>query len=261
MADNPQADHREFVIKNIAALSRDSYLAELTAAWIDRSAQSSYTYNFEWLGRPIIQYPQDILGLQELIWSVRPKVIVETGIAHGGSLLFSASMLALLDLCDAVAAGKPLDIGASARRVIGVDIDIRSHNRAAIEAHPLSTYITMVEGSSVNPATIQNVHDLARGRGATLVCLDSSHTHDHVRAELSAYAPLVTPDSYCVVFDTVIEDMGEGKFPDRSWGPGDNPKTAVWDFLKTHPEFEIDFPMQQKLQITVAPDGYLRRLR
>lgn len=261
MAERILTDHQRSVIENVKALANDRELARMSSEWFNRSALSRYSYNFEWLGRPIIQYPQDVVAVQELIWTVKPNVIVETGIAHGGSLIFSASMLALLDLCDAMSNNTSLDARASSRHVIGVDIDIRSHNRAAIEAHPLSTYITMVEGSSVEPTTVQQVLDAARGRGPTLVCLDSNHTHEHVLAELAAYAPLVTPNSYCVVFDTVVEDMGPNMFADRPWGPGNNPKTAVWEFLKSHPEFEIDRDIQHKLQITVAPDGYLRRMR
>lgn len=261
MAIHSPDDHRQSVIENVETLGRDRELHRLTTEWISRSALSRYTYNFEWLGRPIIQYPQDIVGIQELIWSVKPNVIVETGIAHGGSLILSASLLALLDLCEAITDGKPLDVSASSRQVIGVDIDIRPHNRTAIEMHPLSRYITMIEGSSIEQATIDKVHEAARDGGPTLVSLDSHHTHEHVLAELTAYSPLVTPGSYCVVFDTVIEDMPADSFPDRPWGPGDNPKTAVWEYLETHNEFEIDKRIQDKLQITVAPDGYLKRVR
>jgi cephalosporin hydroxylase len=170
-------------------------------------------------------------------------------------------MLALLDMCDAINTDTPMNPRAPSRQVIGVDIDIRAHNRAAMEAHPLSHYITMIEGSSLEPTTIQQVHDLARGRGATLVLLDSNHTHEHVLAELSAYASLVTPNSYCVVFDTIIEDLPADMFPDRPWAHGNNPKTAVWEFLKSHSEFMIDREIPQRLQITAAPDGYLRRVR
>lgn len=261
MAERPQIDHQRSVTENVRALAEDQELARLSSEWLDRSALSRYSYNFEWLGRPIIQYPQDIVCLQELIWTVKPDVIVETGIAHGGSLILSASMLALLDMCDAITNDTSLDLRTPSRQVIGVDIEIRPHNRAAIEAHPLSRYISMIEASSIEPATIQQVHERARGRGATLVCLDSNHTHEHVLAELSAYAPLVTPNSYCVVFDTVVEDMGADAFPDRPWGRGNNPKTAVWQFVESHPEFEIDRDIQHKLQITVAPDGFLRRVR
>ena len=261
MAEEAYKDHRQIVTENVQALANDRELARLSSEWLNRSAESRYSYNFEWLGRPIIQYPQDIVCLQELIWNVKPTVIIETGIAHGGSLILSASMLALLDMCDAISDGTILDVQAPRRQVIGVDIEIRPHNRAAIEAHPLSRYITMIEGSSIEPATIEQVHDAARDHDTALVCLDSNHTHEHVLAELSAYSSLVTPGSYCVVFDTVVEDMGAESFPDRPWGKGNNPKTAVWEFVKSHPEFEIDRDIQHKLQITVAPDGFLRRVR
>jgi len=218
-----------------------------------------YSYHFDWLGRPIIQFPQDIMAMQEIIWTVKPDLIIETGIAHGGSLVFSASMLALLDLCDAVNAKKCINPLESSRKVLGIDIDIRAHNRSAIEAHPLSSRIQMIEGSSIDPIVIQMVQDIASSYTKILVCLDSNHTHDHVLAELHAYAPLTSRDSYCVVFDTVVEDMPKSMFPDRPWGPGNNPKTAVYQYLKTHPEFTIDKQVDHKLLITVAPDGYLKR--
>jgi cephalosporin hydroxylase len=199
--------------------------------------------------------------MQELIWSLRPDLVIETGIAHGGSLIFSASMLALLDLCDAIVAGESMDPAKSRRKVLGIDIDIRAHNRAAIEAHPMASRIQMMQGSSVAPEIVAQVHTIAAAHSRVLVCLDSNHTHDHVLAELEAYAPLTSLGSYCVVFDTVVEDMPSAAFPDRPWGPGDNPKTAVWAYLKSHPEFEIDASIPDKLLITVAPDGYLKRVR
>jgi cephalosporin hydroxylase len=261
VSEHTQTEHQRSVVENVEALANDQEIARLTSEWTDRSLTRRYSYNFEWLGRPIIQYPQDMVCLQELIWRIKPSVIVETGIAHGGSLILSASMLALLDVCDAITDNAPLDVRTPRRQVIGVDIEIRPHNRAAIEAHPMYQYISMIEGSSIDPDIVQQVHDLARSDGPVLVCLDSNHTHEHVLAELSAYAPLVTPDSYCVVFDTVIEDLGADKFPDRPWGPGNNPKTAVWEFLKSHSEFEIDRKIPQRLQVTMAPDGFLRRIR
>jgi len=220
-----------------------------------------YSYNYFWLGRPIIQYPQDMVAMQELIWKIKPDLIIETGIAHGGSLILSASMLSILDYCDAIELGTMMDPKAPRRRVLGLDIDIRAHNRAAIEAHPMANRIDMIEGSSLDPAIIAQVQNIARGYERVLVCLDSNHTHEHVLAELEAYAPLVSVGSYCVVFDTFIEDVPAEMFPDRPWGPGDNPKTAVWEYLKTHPEFEIDKHMDHKLLISVAPHGYLKRLR
>jgi cephalosporin hydroxylase len=238
----------------------DASLAEATRAWFNQANARKYSYHFEWLGRPIIQYPQDIAAMQEVVWQVKPDLIIETGIAHGGSLIFNASMLALLDLCEAIEAGDTLDPRVSRRKVLGIDIDIRPHNRAAIEAHPMASRIQMIEGSSIAPEVVEQVRRIASDYGRVLVCLDSNHTHAHVLAELEAYAPLVSPASYCVVFDTVIEDMPADTYPDRPWGPGNNPKTAVREYLKTHTEFEIDTDIPHKLLITVAPDGFLRRV-
>lgn len=249
------------VRENIARLGRDKALNELSLKWVRDIAQYKYPYNFKFLGRPIIQVPQDMVAMQEIIWQVRPDLIIETGIAHGGSLIMSAAMLAMLDYCDAVAAGAVLDPHSSRRRVLGVDIDIRAHNRSAIEAHPLAHKIEMIQGSSIAPQVIAEVSNRAQDFNCILVCLDSNHTHEHVLAELNAYAPLVSVGSYCCVFDTLIEDMPAEMFPDRPWGPGDNPKTAVYQFLQTHSEFEIDTSIQHKLLITVAPDGYLYRSR
>ena len=240
--------------------------------FIISSLADKYSYNFEWLSRPIIQYPQDIVAMQELIWHIKPDLIIETGIAHGGSLILSASVLVLLDYCEAVAAGQMLDPRATRRRVLGIDIDIRPHNRAAIAAHPLSHRIDMIQGSSIAPAIVAQVHEIARDYKRVLVFLDSNHTHEHVLAELEAYAPLASRGSYCVVFDTLIEDLPDGTFPDRPWRKGDNPKTAVWEYLRRLREegrktpagealaFEIDKSFENKLLITVAPDGYLKRV-
>jgi cephalosporin hydroxylase len=224
------------------------------------SVEDKYSYNFEWLGRPIIQYPQDIVAVQEIIWQVRPDLIIETGIAHGGSLILSASMLTLLDVCDAAEDGASFDSPGCRRKVLGIDIDIRTHNRTAIQSHPMSSKIELIEGSSIDPDIINRVQDYAGDYKRILVFLDSMHTHDHVLAELDAYAPLVSRNSYCVVFDTIIEDMPDDAFPDRPWSKGNNPKTAVREYLKAHPEFEIDKSIQRKLIITVAPDGYLKRV-
>lgn len=226
-----------------------------------RSASAKYSYNFAWMGRPIIQYPQDIVSMQELIWAIKPDLIIETGIAHGGSLIFSASMLALLDYSDAQQQGTVIDPSKPVRMVLGIDIDIRTHNRIAIEAHPMFSRIKMIEGSSIDAKVIEQVKEFSKNFQSILVCLDSNHTHDHVLAELEAYAPLVTLDSYCVVFDTFIEDMPADMYPDRPWGPGNNPKTAVHQYLKSHTEFEIDKQVDNKLLISVAPDGYLKRVR
>ena len=252
---------REEVQENINGLGRDHDMQDLSRIWLRDTLKHRYTYNFSWQGRPIIQYPQDMVAMQELIWQIKPDLIIETGIAHGGSLIFSASMLALLDMADAIESGASINPKESGRKVLGIDIDIRAHNRAAIEAHPMTSRIQMIQGSSIAPDIIEQVKQAAAGYQRILVCLDSNHTHDHVLAELKAYAALTTIDSYCVVFDTVVEDMSAEMFPDRPWGPGNNPKTAVWEYLKTHAEFEIDKSIQHKLLITVAPDGYLKRVR
>lgn len=225
------------------------------------STQPKYSYNFTWMGRPIIQYPQDMVAMQELIWSIKPDLIIETGIAHGGSLVFSASMLAQLDMCDAIESGISLNPKESRRKVLGIDIDIRAHNRTAIENHPMASRIQMIQGSSVAPESIEQVKKIASDYSRILVFLDSNHTHEHVLAELEAYAPLTSVGSYCVVFDTIVEDLPADMYPDRPWGPGNNPKTAVWEYLKNHSEFEIDKELQYQLLITVAPDGYLKRVR
>jgi cephalosporin hydroxylase len=231
------------VRKQIEGLGADVDLQALSRIWIRETSRHRYTYNFEWLGRPIIQFPQDIVALQELIWKVRPDVVVETGIAHGGSLILSASILELL---------------GGDGRVIGVDIDIRPHNRAEIERHPLSGRITLIEGSSVDADVVERVVDAIPDRARVLVILDSNHTHAHVLEELRRYSPLVARDSYLIVFDTIIDAMPGGAFPDRPWGEGDNPNTAVRAFLEENDRFVVDDSIEHKLLITVAPGGYLR---
>lgn len=244
----------------VADMAHNEDLRSSASEFMRASAPAKYSYNFAWMGRPIIQYPQDIVAMQELIFSIRPDLIIETGIAHGGSLIFSASMLALLDMADAIQAGASIGSAQSTRKVLGIDIDIRAHNRAAIEAHPMASRIQMIQGSSIATEVVAQVKDIAASYQRVLVFLDSNHTHAHVLAELEAYAPLTSVGSYCVVFDTIVEDMPADMYPDRPWGAGNNPKTAVWEYLQTHPEFEIDRGIQHKLIITVAPDGYLRRV-
>lgn len=245
--------------ERLAAYAQDKPLQQLSRQWLQESMAKKYVYNFDWMGRPIIQYPQDMVAIQELVWRVRPDLIIETGIAHGGSLILSASMLAMLDMCDAIEAGTTIDPRTSKRKVIGLDIDIRAHNRAAIEAHPMASRIQMFQGSSIDPAVVQQVRAAAQGYKKVLVFLDSMHTHDHVLGELDAYATLVTPGSYCVVFDTFVDDMPPKFFADRPWDVGNNPKTAVRAWLPKHPEFEVDAEMEQRLLVTVAPHGFLRR--
>lgn len=216
---------------------------KLTLDWLESSARNRYSYRFTWLGRPIIQYPQDIVAVQEIVWSVKPDLIVETGIAHGGSLILSASLLELI--------GGP-------GHVLGIDIDIRDHAREGIGRHPLARRITMLEGSSVAPNVVDRVRQLAQGKQRILVILDSNHTHQHVLSELELYSELVRAGSYIIVFDTLIEDFPSDLFADRPWGPGNNPKTAVREFLSRNDRFEVDRNVQERLLITTAPEGYLR---
>ncbi len=259
------------VTENIQHLGADVDLQALSRIWSRETNRHRYTHNFSWLGRPIIQYPQDIVAMQELVWQTKPDLIIETGIARGGSLIMSASLLALLDYCDAVETGQAFEPRNTRRRVLGIDIDIRQSNRIAIEQHPMAHRIDMIQGSSIAAEIIAQVREIAKGHQRILVCLDSNHTHDHVLAELEAYAPLTSRGSYCCVFDTLIEDMPDDAFPDRSWGRGNSPKTAVWEFLRRLNDgqtgidgaplrFQIDASIEHKLLITVAPSGYLKRL-
>jgi cephalosporin hydroxylase len=223
-------------------MREDQELNRLSRAWFDRSARHRYSYNFTWLGRPIIQYPEDIVAIQEVIWRAQPDLIVETGVARGGSLVLSASMLEIL----------------GRGSVIGVDIDIRSHNRVAIEMHPLARRIQLIEGSSVDPKTAAEVFKRAEDAKRVVVFLDSNHTHEHVLRELELYSPLVQKGSYLVVFDTVIDDMPPDSFPDRPWAIGNSPKTAVAEFLQKNHRFVVDQDFDRRLLLTVAPGGYLR---
>ena len=254
MTSDPIQFHLDVVRDNIQNQAVDPTLIGSAREFFDRSHHLQYSYNFNWLERPIIQYPQDIVAFQEVVSTVKPDLILETGIAHGGSLVLSASMLCLLDIMEG------LDPRRSNRKVVGVDIDIRSHNRKALDDHPLRFKMELIEGSSIDPRIVKEVRSLVRNSGTTLVSLDSNHTHDHVLAELDAYADLVSVGSYCIVYDTVIEDMPAGSFPDRPWDIGDNPKTAVHQWISGHPEFEIDKDIDHKLLISVAPDGFLKRI-
>ncbi len=229
----------------------DKQLKESATQWLRESMMKQSVYNYTWLGRPIIQTPNDIMALQEIIWDVKPDMIIETGIAHGGSLILSASMLTLLESCGEIENGQ----------VLGIDIDIREHNKKAIEAHPMSKKITMFEGSSIDDSMIQKVHKFAKKGKKILVCLDSNHTHEHVLAELKAYSKLASIGSYYIVFDTLVEDMPTEFSNDRPWDKGNNPKTAVWEFFKGCDDFIIDKDIENKTLVTVAPDGYLKRIK
>ena len=231
------------VQENIDGLGSDPAVQQATRDWIAAIAPHKYTYNFTWLGRPVIQFPQDLAAMQEIIWATKPDLIIETGIAHGGSLIFHASILQLL---------------GNDGRVLGIDIDIRDYNRAEIEAHPMIDRIDMIQGSSVDNAIAKQSSEAAANAERVMVVLDSNHTHEHVLRELELYAPLVTNGCYLIVADTLIEDMPDGSFPDRPWDKGDNPATAVKAFLQSADRFEVDPAIDAKLQISVAPGGYLK---
>jgi cephalosporin hydroxylase len=240
--------HEQFQIEvqaNIDGLKRDHDVQALSRIWLREITPHRYAYNFRWMGRPIIQFPQDMMAMQEIVWAVQPDLIIETGIAHGGSILYYASLLEL------VGHGE----------VVGIDIDIREHNLRAIQEHPMSKRLRMIQGSSIDPDVVASVQALARDK-RTLVVLDSNHTHEHVLAELRAYAPLVCPGGYCIVMDTLVQDMPARFFAgDRPWGVGNNPKTAVAEYLRQDDRFAVDSDLEAKLLITVAPGGYLRRIR
>lgn len=257
-------DHQAFrseCQEEIKQQGADPELRDLTSKWVAKAAAFKYSYHFEWLGRPIIQHPQDMVGVQQLLWNIQPDLVIETGIARGGSIIFYASMLELIAACG----------GNPHAKVLGIDIDIRQHNMDAILAHPMSKRIEMIQGSSVSAETIAQVKKRAEGHKRILVCLDSNHTHDHVLEELKLYAPLVSPGSYCVVFDTIVEDLPEDVGPPRPWGKSNNPKTAVFEYMKQLESgalsaadgqplaFEIDRQIEDQLLITVAPSGFLRR--
>jgi cephalosporin hydroxylase len=245
MKNNPVQEFIDERHHRITSNNSNSRLRQAADAFNVESNKAQYSYNFSWMGRPIIQYPQDMIAMQEIIWNVQPDLIIETGIAHGGSLIYYASLLELI--------GKG--------EVLGIDIDIREHNRKEIESHPMNKRIKMLQGSSVDGALVREVEKYAVGKKSVMVCLDSNHTHRHVLDELKFYSSFVTTGSYLVVFDTIVEDLPDNYLPDRAWAKGDNPKTAVHEFLKTHPEFIIDTNIDNKLLVSVAPQGYLKRIK
>lgn len=239
-------DYRAEKQDRIRGFGSDAEFRALSSAFRSMALERKYMNNFSWLGRPLIQLPMDAMAMQEIIWAVKPDLVIETGVAHGGSLMLSASMLQMIGRGE----------------VLGIDIEIRPHNRREIESHPLAHRISLIEGSSVDPEVVAQVHARARGKSRALVCLDSNHTHAHVLAELKAYAGLVSVGSYCVVFDTFVEDMPDDYvWTDRPWGKGNNPKTAIHAWIKDHPEFEIDRSVEDRILVTSAPDGFLRRTR
>lgn len=258
---DPEKKFAEEVQNNIESLRDAKDFHNLSLEWLKESGLQKWSYNFRWMGRPAIQIPNDAWAMQELLWQVKPDLVIECGIAHGGSLIYYASLLAMLDLSEAIHKKEALNYNNPVRKVLGVDIDIRTHNRAAIEDHAMYKWIDMIEGSSVDDGIIKQVQSVAKNFNNILVVLDSNHTHEHVLQELEAYAPLVTKNSYCVVFDTIVEDMPAQVSSGRPWGPGNSPKTAVWEYLKKSPDFVIDKDIHHKLQITVGPDGFLKRVQ
>ncbi|MDD4457220.1 MAG: cephalosporin hydroxylase family protein [Syntrophotalea acetylenica] len=243
---NPIENFKKERQERINAQGSNEKLKSAADSFMRESIKTGYSYNFHWLGRPIIQYPQDIIAMQELIWNVQPDIIIETGIAHGGTVLFHASMLQLL---------------GGERKTVSIDIDIRDHNRAEIEAHPMCKNVTMLQGSSIDSEIVESAFDLAKGCENPMVILDSNHTHEHVLDEMKLYSPLVKKGSYMVVFDTVIEELPEEASADRPWAPGNNPMTAVDEFLKTNDRFVRDTDIDNKLMFSVAPRGYLKCIK
>ncbi|MGQ0828887.1 MAG: cephalosporin hydroxylase family protein [Bacteroidota bacterium] len=241
----PIEQFRKEVAKNIEQQGSNKELKKASSEFMKESINSKYSYNFSWLGRPIIQYPQDIMAIQELIYQIQPDLIIETGIAHGGSLILHAS------ICELIGKGE----------VLGIDIDIREHNKREIEKHRMAKRIKMIQGSSIDANIIDQVKKIVKGKEKVMVILDSNHTHSHVLNELKLYAPFVSKDSYLLVFDTIVEDLPSDFYSDRPWSVGDNPKTAVFEFLKNSDNFIIDKSVENKVLITVAPDGFLKRIK
>lgn len=231
---------------DIINMGQDEELRRKSIDWMVHADKYKYTYNFTWMGRPIIKFPSDMVIQQELMWQIKPDLVIETGIAHGGSIIFSAAMQQMM--------------GISNGRVIAVDIDIRDHNRQEIEAHPMSKHITMIQGSSVDADIFAQVKELARDAKTVMVILDSNHTHQHVYDELKLYADLVTVGSYCILPDTFIEFFPKGYYDNRPWDVGDNPCTAARQFLSERSDFELDSFLTSKGMISEGLDGYLKRV-
>ncbi|MFX1363494.1 MAG: cephalosporin hydroxylase family protein [Promethearchaeota archaeon] len=251
MSKDPLKQYFIDALERVKLYQKNDDLQETWQSFHKELVKAKYAYNFSWLGVPVLQAPQDLQAFQEIIWRIKPDLIIETGIAYGGSIIFSASMLALLEMCGEIEKGE----------VLGIDIEIRPHNKEAILAHPMSSKITMLEGSSIDDSIIAKTREYAKVKKRIVVILDSNHTHEHVLAELRAYAPLVSIGSYCVVGDTGIEDLPNGTISNRPWGKGNNPKTAVWEYLKENNNFEIDKNIDTKLILTASPDGYLKRIK
>ena len=250
------------VKKEILAQGKDKRILNLTKNWMKRAGQLKYSYHFEWMGRPIIQHPQDMVATQQLIWNIKPDLIIETGVARGGSLIFYASLLELISQ-----SGKNKNA-----KVLGIDIDIRKDNLHYIKKHPMFKRINLIEGSSIERKIYEKVYKFSKKFKKIMVFLDSNHTEKHVLKELEIYAKLVTKNSYCIVFDTIIEDLSEVYGKNRFWGKNNNPKSALKKYLnkikrdsffhlkKKKINFKIDKAIDSQILITVAPSGFLKRL-
>jgi len=243
---DPIEEFKQERSKAIEKMSKDEELKRKSLDWMLYADKYKFTYNFTWLGRPIIKFPNDIVVMQEIIWDVKSDLIIETGIAHGGGIIFSASMLEL--------------IGGDGQ-VVGVDIDIRKHNKREIERHPMYKRIIMLEGDSVSEEIVSKIRKIAKSKKRVMVILDSNHTHKHVLKELELYAPLVTVGSYLVLPDTFIEYFPKGYYSNRPWDVGNNPLTALREFLSKNNNFVIDKEKVNKSMITEAFDGYLKRIK
>tara|TARA_E500000178_G_scaffold351186_1_gene411726 strand:+ start:1819 stop:2574 length:756 start_codon:yes stop_codon:yes gene_type:complete len=244
------------VLKRISKNKKNKKLIKSGFEFIKASTLPKYSYNFYHLGRPIIQYPQDMIAIQEIIWKVKPDLIIETGIAHGGSLILSASQLAMIDMYD-----KHRNKRKITRKVLGIDIDIRKQNKKLIEKHFLNKYIEMFEGSSIDKQITKKVETYVKKFSKILVLLDSNHTFDHVFNELKIYSEFVSKNSYCVVFDTIVGFLKGDYYKNRNWDEKNSPRQAVENFLKLNKKFVIDTDIDNKLIISVAPNGYLKKIK
>jgi cephalosporin hydroxylase len=230
----------------IARMIADPAVIDASGALLNKSFEYGYYRNFKWLGRPIIQYPQDIVALQEVIWNYKPTLVVETGVAHGGSLTFYASILELI---------------GGVGEVVGVEIEFREHNRKATFAHPLAKRVSVIDGSSIDPDVIRRVQSIAEHHQRVMVILDSLHTHEHVLEELRQYSRFVRIGGPLIVFGTSVGRLNPDLDLNRSWNVEQNPASALREFMLENHKFEIDHEVNDKLLLTDAPDGYLRRVR
>jgi cephalosporin hydroxylase len=246
-----EEDRQEFLIK----ARNNEKLDEMVMDFHLVTAPLKYAYNFDWLGRPVIQLPQDIVMMQDILWKVKPDLIIETGVARGGSLIFYSSILHLIDIAEQKMGNESRVDSA----VWGIDIKIHDENKDAICGHPFADKIELFEQSSTDKSLVEKIHAQSQKFNKILVVLDSDHTAAHVLEELEAYAPLVSVGSYCVVFDATIEDFPEEHFADRDWGPGNSPRTAANTFLETNSNFSVDSDLDCKLLVTAAAGGFLRR--